>query len=172
MKLLFSTVFFFLVTCIFLEAADKVVAHTKRSNLLKNAEQYVDFTDAELKAEIPDARYPFEFAPEVVEDKPKPKVGPVAPPPPAPLTDQEVLDRIADTPPLKPTGMLIKGGKGVLILPQGILPEGSSIKVNFGDQPYIIRVTTVTADSYTLQLNEASVTRKIDSSAGQGVRRD
>lgn len=159
-----------LLAPICVQASDRVVARTKRMNMLKETRQYMNLADPELKAEISEVRYPFEFKPEevaapvkVVDNKPV-EVAPVE------ISNQEILDKIA--PNIKPTGVLFKGGKGVLILPKGQLADGSAIRVNYADKPYIIRVTDVTTDSFTLRLDDASLVRQIDAGSGRGVTRD
>lgn len=159
-----------LLAPICVQAADRVVARTKRINMLKETRQYTNLADPELKSEISEVRYPFEFKPEevkapvkVVDNKPV-EVAPVE------ITNEEILDKIA--PNIKPTGVLFKAGKGVLILPKGQLADGSAIRVNYAGKPYLIRVTDVTTDSFTLRLDDASLVRQIDAGSGRGVTRD
>lgn len=151
------------------QAADRVVARTKRMNMLKEAGQYLDMSDTELKAEIPEARYPFEFKPDEVKpvtvtEEDEPVVVPEV------ISNQEILDKIA--PNIKPTGVLFRNGKGVLILSKGQLADGSSIRVTYAGKPYLIRVTNITTDSFTLQLDDASLVKMIDAGSGRGVTRD
>lgn len=169
MKTLARIAFLFLAACLSAQAQEKVVAHTKRSNLLKSAELYSNVGSLSIKSEIDHGvRYPFEFAP---PEAPKPvatETTTVAAEPVAEvkLTDEEVLGKLA--PKLRPTGMLFRGGKGYLILPQGSMPDGGTIRVTYENHPYIIRVTDITTDSYTLRINEAALTRPIDPNANAG----
>ncbi|GHB94266.1 hypothetical protein [Cerasicoccus arenae] len=170
MKAFVSILTFFLLTSIVAEAAaDRVVARTKRINMLKNAQEQIDISDPALLEELPQVRYPFEFAPEA-EKVVVVQTETAAPPPPKEITKDEVLERIA--PSLNPSGIIFKEGKGVLILPKGLLPDGSAIKVNYGGKPYLIKVTDVTSDSYTLRLDETSLVRQFDAGSGRGVTRD
>ncbi|WP_309396258.1 hypothetical protein [Cerasicoccus maritimus] len=148
--------------------ANLVVPRTKRINMLKEAQACLLKADPELKTDIADVRYPFEFEakPVVVETKGEPVKEVVQ----EEITNEEILEKIS--PKIMPTGVLFKGGKGVLILPRGQLADGSAIRVNYGGKPYLIKVTDVTTGSFTLQLDDASLVRQIDAGAGRGVKRD
>jgi len=155
---------------------DRVVARKKRITLLEDARAALDVADPATVAAIKDARYPFEFKP-----VPKPVVAPSKPdaptpvePEPEPLTDAEILEEIATR--IKPTGVMFRQeGQGVLILPGAKqLPDGSAIRVNLekGGGSVMIKVINVTSDSYDLQLNNETLTRRFDETAGRGVTID
>jgi len=155
-----------------LHANDRVVPLTKRSNLIKNAQAMQDVSDPELVAELDSVRYPFEFAPAPKKVVVKTPTGPEPEPEPERvITSQEVLDEFTSR--LKATGAIIKDGRGVLILAGGKqLIEGRTYRVNYEGKPFDIVLSAVTSDSYTLSLDNDSVTRKFDSDAGRGVTRD
>ncbi|WP_309385537.1 hypothetical protein [Cerasicoccus frondis] len=171
MKNIHRIILLLLLAPVLAQAANVVTPRTKRINLLKDCRQCLQVADPEAKKEIPSVRYLFEFepAPEapkpvIVNDKPAPVVEVVE------VSNQEILDKIS--PKIMPTGVMFQRGKGVLILDKGQLADGSSIRVNYGGKPYIIKVTDVTTDSFTLRLDDASLVRKIDAGSGRGVKRD
>ncbi|MEO0796453.1 MAG: hypothetical protein AAFX93_14885 [Verrucomicrobiota bacterium] len=151
-------------------AADRVISITKRTKQIKAAEKYYDVSDPEVLTAIDDVRYPFEFAPEpepepvaVVDNKPV-VVKEVA------YTDAEVLEAVSPT--IRPTGVMFREGAGILILPQGQLRDGDTVKINFRGSPYLIQVLDVNSKNYTLKLNDSTVIRQFDEGAGKGITRD
>jgi len=154
-----------------LEASeDRVVARKKRIDLLEAGQSALGPMDPQLLEAIENVRYPFEFKP---EEEPVAVVEPTQPAPELPreLTDQEVLEQVAER--IQPTGMLFVSGKGVLILSGARqLPDGSAIRVNLDGKSVMIRVNKITSDSYELQLNEATLLRRFDENINRGVTRD
>lgn len=163
------------MTCaLALHAQDRVVPHSKRLSLLNSAEDLVDVTNPELFEKLEEARYPFEFEPEkvvVVDNKPVVVKDNTPPPQPKVVTPEEVLNEFASR--LRPTGMLLKGDKGILILSAGSqLVEGNTYRVNYQDKPFDIVVTKVTSDSYTLTIGDVSITQRFGDAVGTGITPD
>lgn len=174
MKILISTLGILLVAS-GLQAQDRVVAHTKRMNLLKSAQELIDVSDESLFEKLSDVRYPFEFEPQktvvVADNTNKEKIVAPPPPPPKPVTKKEALDEFVSR--LRPTGVLFKEDRGVLILAGGKqLLEGKVYRVNYKGKPFDIEVTEVTTDSYTLSIDDVTVTSPFDESSGTGIKRD
>lgn len=147
----------------------KVVPHSRREKLLTETARFMNFQDAAMADQLVVARYPFEFeppkevAPELLTEPEKI--------PDKVYTDEEILNAVA--PLIRPSGAVVRDGKGILILPQGPLPDGSVVKLNFQGKPYLIKVMDVVSDSYKLKLNESVIVRSFDPSAKSGrVSRD
>ncbi len=145
-----------------------VIPIKKRKAILEEGRTYMYQEDPELKAAFVDLLYPFSFKEEeipeeIIEKEPDKPVEPE-------LTDKDVLTEVA--PKINATGTMVRGGTSYLIFPNGQLPEGGSIKLNFRGKPYIIRVININSSGYDLKLNDDVVHKTFGQGTSGTIERD
>jgi len=91
-----------------------------------------------------------------------PQVRVVAKTPDAPKsrgTDREILEKIAPT--IMPTGMMMFGGKPMLLLREKRLKVGDQVRIPYEGVDYVVVVTAIEPTSFRLSLNREEITRPI-----------
>ena len=74
-------------------------------------------------------------------------------------SDREVLEKIAST--VMPTGMMMFGGRPLLLVREKKLRVGDSLKINSDGFDYIVIITEIEPTSFSLRLNREEITRPI-----------
>jgi hypothetical protein len=74
-------------------------------------------------------------------------------------TDREILEKIAPT--IAPTGMMMFGGKPMLLLREKRLRVGDLVRIPYDGVEYVVVVTNIEANSFRLSLNREEITRPI-----------
>ena len=74
-------------------------------------------------------------------------------------SDREVLEKIAST--IKPSGMMMFGGRPLLLLREKKLRVGDNLKINSDGFDYIVVITAIEPTSFRLHLNHEEITRPI-----------
>lgn len=146
--------------------AQMVVARAERLSLLSAAENHRTTAIPALQADA--VAYPFDFnsTASIATDGDRQETECSWP-----LSDAYVLSQLAPT--VQPSGVITRDGQHYLVTAQGALTTGSAVEATFENNTYNIGVINVTADSYTLKLNDASLTRPIDPGANtRGAQRD
>lgn len=140
-----------------------------RAAILDNAERAVE-VNSEVRArplEIPDN--PFVVWVDPATLRPPPTRAEPAPVVAARLSDSEALEAIAAE--LRPTGSLIMRDRAILNLPGNrTLERGQQFDVRIGAEDYTVMVEAVSADSFTLRLGEARLTRNFAEERMRGGR--
>lgn len=134
------------------QSGGAVIPIERREKSLAEGKLFISQKDPDLKATFSELRYPFAFKEKEVIPEAVEEVEVVEEPKEPELTDRQVLDEIA--PKINASGTLVRGSKAYLIFPNGQLPDGGTIRLNFRDKTYIIQVTDVTTSGYSLRLND------------------
>jgi hypothetical protein len=74
-------------------------------------------------------------------------------------SDRDVLVKIAST--IAPSGMMMFGGRPLLMLREKKLRVGDSLKLNLDGFDYIVVITAIDPTSFRLRLNREEITRPI-----------
>jgi hypothetical protein len=74
-------------------------------------------------------------------------------------SDREVLEKIAST--MSPSGMMIFGGRPLLLLGEKKLRVGDNLKRSSDGFDYIVVITAIEPTSFRLRLNHEEITRPI-----------
>ena len=74
-------------------------------------------------------------------------------------SDREILEKIA--PAIMPTGMMMFGGKPMLLLREKRLRIGDQVRLPFEGVDYVVIVTDIQPTSFRLSLNREEITRPI-----------
>ena len=144
------------------QSLQQVIAVKKRNQILSEGESLTHLQDPPLKQKIAELSYPFSF-------KPDEKLEPIetseqdAEPTPVSYSDKQILQSVAKN--LDATGVIIQGNRPYLILPNGNIPMGSKIKVNYRGIPYTIVISDIDQSRYILKLNQASFTKYFEDSS-------
>jgi hypothetical protein len=74
-------------------------------------------------------------------------------------SDREVLEKIAST--ITPSGMMMFGGRPLLLLREKKLRVGDNLKMNSDGFDYTVVITAIEETSFRLRLNHEEITRPI-----------
>jgi hypothetical protein len=77
-----------------------------------------------------------------------------------PANDAELLERIAER--VVPSGTLTMNGEPLLIFAQKRVRVGDRLTVTFDGRDYIVEISSIQRFTFTLRLNRAEVTRRIN----------
>ena len=130
----------------------------KREQALKLAAEVLKAREnpaAKLPADLVNPFRPAGFGQE--KAVPNSEVSSVVVPPKS--TDHDVLQSIAAK--IKPSGAAIIGGQPLLLLSQKKVKVGDVLTINFDGADYLIEVTRITGNAFTIRLNSEELTRPI-----------
>jgi hypothetical protein len=134
-----------------------------RKATLELADEILDSEDSTIKERIGKTRNPFKIYVEPKVYKARPSV--VSGPAPAPvaakrLPDEIVVKAVADQ--INPTGAVVISSKGILMFANGgRLSVGATVPAKIRGETYNVVVSKITADDFTLKLNDAEYTKSI-----------
>jgi hypothetical protein len=74
-------------------------------------------------------------------------------------TDREILEKIA--PSLAPSGMMLFGGKPMLLFREKKLKVGDEVKIPYEGVDYVVVITAIDRTSFRFSLNREEITRPI-----------
>jgi hypothetical protein len=90
------------------------------------------------------------------DDKPKTDTTPTGP-----LSPHDLLQAIATSPSLKPSGYFVIGGQPTLVFGQKRVKAGNSLTITFEGTEYAIEIVSIDRPNFTLRLNREEFTRPI-----------
>ncbi len=82
-------------------------------------------------------------------------------PPAGPLSPHDLLQAIATSPTLKPSGFFVIGGQPTLVFGQKRVKAGSFLTITFEGTEYAIEIVSIDRPNFTLRLNREEFTRPI-----------
>lgn len=82
-------------------------------------------------------------------------------PPAGPLSPHDLLQAIATSPSLKPSGFFVIGGQPTLVFGQKRVKAGSFLTITFEGTEYAIEIVSIDRPNFTLRLNREEFTRPI-----------
>jgi hypothetical protein len=162
MKMLFSCRLFVLAALAVVGTArgaeaEMVVSPTTRQDTLEMATKLLT-----AKGTVAVGKDPFHT--EAVDDNNAPPAGPVAAgpvPPKPPAGPHDLLQAIATSPSLKPSGYFVLGGQPTLVFGQKRVKAGSFLKITFEGTEYDLEIVSIDRLNFTLRLNREEFTRPI-----------
>jgi hypothetical protein len=81
--------------------------------------------------------------------------------PTGPRTARDLLQTIATSPSLKPSGFFILGGEPTLVFGQKRVKAGGSLTITFEGSDYTLEIVSINRPNFTLRLNREEFTRPI-----------
>ncbi|QYM79566.1 hypothetical protein K0B96_02815 [Horticoccus luteus] len=90
----------------------------------------------------------------------RPTAAPAAGEPAAPVTDRQVLEKIAAR--IRPSGLVIINGESLLIFGQKRLKVGDHLIVTLDKTDYDVEITAIDSAGYSLRLNRDEITRSLN----------
>jgi hypothetical protein len=81
--------------------------------------------------------------------------------PTGPRTERDLLQTIATSPSLKPSGFFVLGGEPTLVFGQKRVKAGGSLTITFEGSDYTLEIVSINRPNFTLRLNREEFTRPI-----------
>jgi len=147
-----------LIACVsILPLQAQVMSQKDRTNILEQARANLTHDTAAYQQKITEAKNPFfrEVEEEEVFVETKPKE-PAEVKPVVVISDEAILKSAASQ--LRPRGSMIKGDRSYILVPNGLLEQGTSFNVTYEGDRYTVTLTAVTDDFYRLKLGEEELT--------------
>ncbi len=85
----------------------------------------------------------------------------VTPPPAGPRSTRDLLQAIATSPALRPSGYFVLGGQPTLVFGQKRVKAGNPLTITFEGVEYTLEVVSIERPNFTLRLNREEFTRTI-----------
>lgn len=159
-----------LVNTAFAQAKDRVVPNKERTTILDATDKYLMepwVVDAKTVAEKTNPFGEIVAAPTSTEAQQVSTTEKAPPPAPVRYTDEDALQIIARS--LTPSGSLIMGERKFLNLEGGRrLSLGDPIRINVRGEEYTAKIADITSGTYTLSMNDASLTVNFSKAVSSG----
>jgi len=81
--------------------------------------------------------------------------------PVGPRSTRDLLQTIATSPSLKPSGFFVLGGEPTLVFGQKRVKAGGFLTINFEGSEYTLEIVSISRPNFTLRLNREEFTRPI-----------
>ena len=146
---------------------EMIVSPAKRQEILDQAKSLLA-----AKAMVLPGKDPFHSETETIAGGPRggenqvvspgDNSGPIkAAAPTGPRSARDLLQAIATSPSLKPSGYFVLGGQPTLVFGQKRVKAGSLLKITFEGTDYDIEIVSIERPNFTLRLNREEFTRPI-----------